>query len=109
MAFLDNLKNVAKEAATKGAELANAAAEKGADAIDTGKLQAKAASEKKAADEAMKQVGQYFYEMIVSGAIEVPEALAPVVETIKGHLEAAAAAKAEIEAKKAPAAAPAEE
>jgi len=103
MAFLDNLKNVAKDVAEKGAVIAKDAAAKGADAIDTGKLTAKASAENRAAEEAIKQIGQYFFEQIKNGSIEVPEALQPIVATAKEHLEAAAAIKAEIEAKKAPA------
>jgi len=66
------------------------------DAIETGKLNSKANSEKNLAGEELKKIGTYYYEKFASGE-EMDPAIMEYLNTAKAHYDAADAALAEIE------------
>ncbi len=84
MAFFDKLNDFAKNLGDKTT-----------DAIETGKLQSKVHTEKNAAGEQLKQIGQYYYDRFLAEGTAEPE-LQPLFETAKAHFDAAEAAQAEI-------------
>ena len=102
MAFFDKLNDFAKNISDKTT-----------DAIETGKLQSKANSEKNLAGEELKKIGEFYYNAWLNGGEIAPEVL-DFCTAAKAHYDAAAEAQAEIdriraenEAAKAAAAAPA--
>ncbi len=101
MAFLDKLNDFARNIG-----------EKTTDAIETGKLASKVNTERNAAGEELKKIGEYYYNIFAAGGEAAPEVL-EFCEAAKAHYDAAAEAQAEIdrirmenEAAKAAAAAP---
>ena len=107
MAFLDKLSGIAKQAGAKAG-----------DAVEISKLSAKQLSEKSAAADAIKKIGEYYFEQL-KDATEIDEKVAEFVASAKEHLAAVEALQAEIDKHKesikapmeeaAPAEAPAEE
>ena len=107
MAFLDKLKEtaknlgektteLAKDLGEKTSELAKDLGEKTSDAIETGKLQAKIASEKNAMKDNIKAIGEFYYNYYVNGGEVIPEAL-EACESAKAHATKIEELKAEIE------------
>ena len=66
------------------------------DAIETGKLTAKIHTERNAASEDLKKIGEHYYHIFAAGG-EVPEELAEIFQSAKAHFEAAEAAQLEID------------
>lgn len=102
MAFLEKLGDLAKNLGDKIS-----------DAIETGKLNSRINSEKAAANEELKKIGEHYYNIFLADGQAAPEVLA-FCEAAKAHDETAAEAQAEIdriksekELEKAAAAAPA--
>ena len=89
MAFLDKINQVAKNIGDKTN-----------DAIENTKLTQKINSEKGAAGEEFKKIGEYYYNVFLSGGEVAPEVY-EFCQSAKAHLDAAAAAQAEIERNKA--------
>ncbi len=102
MAFFDKINDFAKDISDKTS-----------DAIETTRLNGKIASEKLAANEELLKIGQHYYDLFLSG--QADEAIIPLCEAAKTHLDAADQFQAEIDrikaeneaAKAAPAPAPA--
>lgn len=101
MAFFDKLNDLAKNITDKTN-----------DAIETGKLNSKANSEKNLAAEELKKIGTYYYENFARGE-EFDAEILDICNAAKAHYDEADAALAEIEkirqeneAQKAAAAAP---
>ncbi len=88
MAFLDKINQVAKNIGDKTN-----------DAIENTKLTAKINSEKNAATEDFKKIGEYYYNVFVSGGEVAPEVY-DFCQSAKLHLDSAAAAQAEIDQNK---------
>lgn len=88
MAFFDKLNDFAKNIGDKTN-----------DAIETGKLNSKINAENLAAEEELKKIGAYYYNLFANGeeGIEVAPAVLEFCQSAKAHYEAAAAAQAEIE------------
>jgi len=102
MAFFDKLNSFAKNIGDKTS-----------DAIETTKLNSKITAEKAAADQELIKVGKFYYDLFASGGEIAPEVI-EFCQAAKAHYDAADAAQAEIEqikaeneAEKAAAAAPA--
>ena len=89
MAFLDKINQVAKNIGDKTN-----------DAIENTKLSQKINSEKAAAGEDFKRIGEYYYNVYLSGGEVAPEVL-EFCQNVKLHLDSAAAAQMEIERNKA--------
>lgn len=66
------------------------------DAIETGKLTAKIHTERNAASEDLKKIGEHYYHIFAAGG-EVPEELAEIFQSAKAHFEAAESAQLEID------------
>jgi len=84
MAFFDRLNDFAKNISDKTT-----------DAIETGKLQSKANTEKNLAGEELKKIGEFYYKLWLEGAETAPEVL-EFCTAAKAHLDAADEALAEI-------------
>ena len=84
MAFFDKLNQVAKNLGDKTT-----------DAIETTKLNTKIHSERNAAGEDLKKIGEYYYNVYVSGGIVAEEVL-EACQSAKAHYDAIEAAQAEI-------------
>ena len=89
MAFFDKINQVAKNIGDKTN-----------DAIENTKLNQKINSEKAAAGEDFKKIGEYYYNVYLSGGGVAPEVL-EFCQSAKLHLDSAAAAQADIERNKA--------
>ena len=89
MAFLDKINQVAKNIGDKTN-----------DAIENTKLSQKINSEKAAAGEDFKRIGEYYYNVYLSGGEVAPEVL-EFCQNAKLHLDSAAAAQMEFERNKA--------
>ena len=85
MAFFDKLNDFAKNIS-----------EKTTDAIETGKLNAKVNSEKNMAGEELKKIGEFYYNVWLSGGEIAPEVL-EICTAARAHYEAAVEAQAEID------------
>jgi len=85
MAFFDKL-----------GEITKSIGDKTTDAIETGKLNNKINSEKAAAGEDFKKIGEYYYGKYMEGAEVAPEVV-EFCNSAKAHFDAAAEAQAEIE------------
>ncbi len=85
MAFFNKLENFARNLGDKTS-----------DAIETGKLNAKINTEKSQAADAWKKIGEYYYNLYISGTEIAPEVI-EFCEAAKAHLDAAAEAQAEID------------
>lgn len=85
MAFFDKLNQVAKNIGDKTG-----------DAIETGKQNVKIHSERSAAAEELKKIGEFYYGVYASGGAVAPEVL-PFCESAKAHYDTIALAEAEIE------------
>ena len=85
MAFFDKLNDFAKNIGDKTS-----------DAIETGKLNSKINSEKAAAAEEYKKIGEHYYNLFAAGGEVAPEVL-EFCQSAKAHLDAAAEAQAEID------------
>ncbi len=85
MAFFDKLNDIAKNIGDKTN-----------DAIETTKLNSKINSEKAAAAEELKKIGEYYYNLFAAGGEAAPEVL-EFCQSAKAHYDAAAEAQAEIE------------
>ncbi len=107
MAFLEKLKEtaknigektteIAKDLGEKTSELAKDLGEKTSDAIETGKLQAKINTEKNAMKEDIRLIGEFYYNYYVNGGEVIPEAL-EACEKAKAHADRIEELKAEIE------------
>lgn len=94
MAFLDKLNQVAKNIGDKTN-----------DAIENTKLTQKVNAEKGSAGEDFKKIGEYYYNVFLSGGEVAPEVY-EFCQSAKQHLDAAATAQAEIERNKAEGAQP---
>lgn len=104
MAFFDKINNLAKNISDKTS-----------DAIETGKLNSKANAEKNLAAEDLKKIGEVYYNIWLETGEAAPGA-EELFQSAKGHYDAAEEALAEVEriraeneAAKAAAAAPASE
>lgn len=95
MAFLDKINQVAKNIGDKTG-----------DAIETTKLNNKIRTERTAATEDFKKIGEYYYNLFVAGNETAPEIL-EYCQSAKAHFDAAAEAQAEIDSIKAANEAPA--
>ena len=84
MAFFDKLNQVAKNLGDKTS-----------DAIETTKLNSKIHSERNAAGEELKKIGEYYYNVYLSGGCVADEVL-EACQKAKAHYDAIEAAKAEI-------------
>lgn len=76
MAFFDKLNQVAKSIG-----------EKAGDAIETTKITAKIASEKKLRDDEFRKIGEYYYNIFISGG-EVAEEVKAYCDEAKVHADA---------------------
>ncbi len=85
MAFLDKLSGIAKQAGAKAG-----------DAVEISKLSAKQLSEKSAAADAIKKIGEYYYEQL-KDATDIDEKVAEFVASAKEHFAAVEALQAEID------------
>ena len=87
MAFFDKLNDFAKNIGDKTN-----------DAIETGKLNSRINSEKTAAGEELKKIGEYYYQIYTAGDENgiLPEEILPFFESAKAHYDAAAEAQEEI-------------
>lgn len=85
MAFLNKLNDLAKNIGDKTS-----------DAIETTKLNSRINSERNAAGEELKKIGQYYYDRFIAGGETEPEVLA-FCQAAKAHYDAAAEAQTEIE------------
>lgn len=101
MAFFDKLNDFAKNIGDKTS-----------DAIETTKLNSRISSERSAAGEDLKKIGEHYYNLFTAGGEVAPEVV-EFCQSAKAHYDAAAEAQAEIErikaeneAEKAAAAAP---
>ncbi|MCR5742934.1 MAG: hypothetical protein K6F92_04285 [Lachnospiraceae bacterium] len=110
MAFLDQLKNVAKTVGDKTVEVAKAVGEKTSEAakavgdktnetIEVTKLKSKISSEKSAIADIKKQIGELVYEEFTAGG-SYSEGVAALIASIKDHESLIAKAEADIEATK---------
>ena len=95
MAFLDKLNDLAKNAGT----IAKGVGDKAGDAVELSKLTAKAASEKGAAADAVKKIGEYYYKKFLEGG-EIDEAVAEFFNEAKAHFDAVADLQTQIDALK---------
>ena len=84
MAFFDKLNQVAKNLGDKTS-----------DAIETTKLNSKINSEKNAAGEELKKIGEYYYHVYVNGGSVAPEVL-EFCQKAKTHYDAIECAQANI-------------
>ncbi len=89
MAFLDKINQVAKNIGDKTG-----------DAIETTKLNNKIRTERTAATEDFKKIGEYYYNLFVAGNETAPEIL-EYCQSATAHFDAAAEAQAEIDSIKA--------
>lgn len=96
MAFLEKLKETAKNIGEKTTEIAKDLGEKTSDAIEIGKLQAKINTEKNAMKEDIRLIGEFYYNHFVNGGEVIPEAL-EACEKAKAHADKIEELKAEIE------------
>ena len=85
MAFLDKLSGIAKQAGAKAG-----------DAVEISKLSAKQLSEKNAANEAIKKIGEYYFEQLKE-ATDIDEKVAEFVASAKEHFAAVETLQAEID------------
>ena len=85
MAFFDKLNDFAKNIGDKTN-----------DAIETTKLNSKISSERTAAAEKLKKIGEHYYNLFAAGGEVAPE-VADFCQSAKAHYDAAAEAQAEIE------------
>lgn len=85
MAFFDKLNDLARNIGDKAS-----------DAMETTKLNAKSSSERTAAGEDLKKIGEYYYNLFLESGEAVPEIL-EYCQSAKAHYDAAEEAKAEIE------------
>lgn len=84
MAFFDKLNQVAKNLGDKTS-----------DAIETTKLNSKINSERNAAEEELKKIGEYYYNIYLSGGNVATEVL-EACQNVNAHYDAIEAAQAEI-------------
>lgn len=84
MAFFDKINQVAKNLGDRTT-----------DAIETTKLNNKANAEKNAAAEELKKIGEFYYQVFLSGGAVAPEVL-EACQSAKAHYDAAEAAQAGI-------------
>ena len=107
MAFLDKLKEtaknigektteLAKDLGEKTSEIAKDLGEKTSDAIETGKLQAKINTEKNAMKEDIKAIGEFYYNYYANGGEVIPEVL-ELCQKAKAHADRIEELKVEIE------------
>lgn len=89
MAFFNKLNDLAKNIGDRTS-----------DALETGKLTAKIHSERKAAEEDIKKIGEHYYQFFMAGG-EVPAELTEIFQSAKAHYETADAAQQEIDSIKA--------
>jgi len=85
MAFLNKLNTLAKSIGDKTT-----------DAIETTKLNSKIGSEKAAANELFKKIGEFYYNKFTAGEEIAPEIL-EFCESAKAHFDVIASAQSEIE------------
>lgn len=85
MALFDRLNDFAKNIS-----------EKTTDAIETGKLNSRVNSERAAAGEELKKIGEYYYRIYADGGDADPEIL-EFCQNAKAHYDATAEAQAEID------------
>ena len=85
MAFFDKL-----------GEITKSIGDKTTDAIETGKLNSKINSEKAAAGEDFKKIGEYYYGKYMEGAEVAPE-IVEFCNSAKAHFDTATEAQAQIE------------
>jgi len=95
MAFLDKLSDVAKKVSDKTTEVAKKVGDKAEDAIETGKLNAKIASERHAVQDDLKRIGEYYYLRFASGDEVAPEVLG-YCNSAKAHYDVIAEAQEEL-------------
>ena len=89
MAFFNKLNDLAKNIGDRTS-----------DALETGKLTAKIHSERKAAEEDIKKIGEHYYHFFMTGG-EVPAELTEIFQSAKTHYDAVDAAQQEIDSIKA--------
>ena len=89
MVFFEKLNKVAKNIESKTG-----------DAIEIAKYTAQIASEENAHKEELKKIGKYYYDLFVAGNV-VDDAILPVMESAKAHMDKADEARALIEKVKA--------
>lgn len=95
MAFLDKLSDVAKKVGDKTSEVAKKVGDKAEDAIETGKLNAKIASERYGVQDDLKKIGEYYYLRFISGDEVAPEVLG-YCNSAKAHYDVIAKVQEEL-------------
>lgn len=95
MAFLDKLTDVAKKVGDKTTEVAKMVGDRAEDAIETGKLNAKIASERHAVQDDLKKIGEYYYLRFAAGEEVAPEVLG-YCNSARAHYDVIAEAQEEL-------------
>lgn len=95
MAFLDKLTDVAKKVGDKTTEVAKMVGDRAEDAIETGKLNAKIASERHAVQDDLKKIGEYYYLRFAAGEEVAPEVLG-YCSSARAHYDVIAEAQEEL-------------
>lgn len=99
MAFFDKLSDIAKNIGDVTVDVAKNIGDKTSDVIETTKIKNRMATEKRALEDDLKKIGQYYYEKYLSeGTCE--EDVRAYMESVQTHAAAIEAGKAEIEALK---------